>query len=242
VDAADDSTPSQSSYGLEVNTPAGDNEFAAAVGGGNVAGSDPQGLEFLRTDETGGVSGRTEIGAATIDLYGASARFNDAVLLQNNLVVTEGGTGDVEFASTVDSAEGSNYTLEVVTGSGATIFGGAVGGDALGVDSDDGGLGAVTTNSTGTTAINGGLVRTTGTQTYNDPVTLGAASTSLNGTSVAFVQTLNGSSALTINAGTTTFGGTVGNATPLTSLETDPAGTTAINGGGADVPGSGRDR
>ncbi|MCP4258340.1 MAG: filamentous hemagglutinin N-terminal domain-containing protein, partial [Planctomycetes bacterium] len=188
-------------------------------------------LEALVID----AGGQTEIGAVTINLNGNSATFNDHVLLTDNLTINEAGGGDIEFASTVDSESGNNYTLTVNSGSGTTIFTGAVGSDALGVDSQDDGLGSVTTNAAGSTQINGGLVTTTGDQTYNDSVTLGSAVTVLNGSNVEFAGTLNGASALTVNTtgnGSTVFGSTVGNTgIGLLSLETNADGDTQINGG-----------
>ena len=59
-------------------------------------------------------------------------------------------------------------TLTVNT-AGTTTFGGAVGGTTA--------LTSLTTDAAGTTAINGGAVTTTGAQTYNDDVTLGAGTT-----------------------------------------------------------------
>src|SRR5205085_249897 len=63
---------------------------------------------------------------------------------------------------------------------------------------------------------------------------LGAATTlnSAGGGNIAFARTVNGAQSLTVNtAGSTSFGGAVGNATLLTSLTTDAAGSTALNGG-----------
>src|SRR5213075_3378047 len=90
-------------------------------------------------------------------------------------------------------------------------------------------LTSLTTDAGGTTAINGGSVRTTAAQTYGDAVTLGAA-TVLTGVGNTFASTVNGAQTLTVNdSGTTTFGGMVGGTTPLTSLTTNAGGTTAIN-------------
>ena len=50
------------------------------------------------------------------------------------------------------------------------------------------------------TAINGGSIRTTGAQTYNEPVILGAADT-LTGVNVSFNGTVNGANALLVNDG-----------------------------------------
>ncbi|MHC4618366.1 MAG: beta strand repeat-containing protein [Planctomycetota bacterium] len=201
--------------GLNVET-SGVTKFQGQIGGTNP-------LASLTTD----APGHTEIGSATIGLSGSSATFNDPVLLTNDLVINEAGTGDIEFAGTVDSAVGNNYTLTVNSGAGATIFGGAVGSDALDALSEDTGLGAVTTNAAGTTQINGGSVTTTLDQTYNDPVTLGD-NTTLNGTNVTFGQTLDSDSgnkwSLLVNAGgVTKFNGVVGGSDALSRLETDDA-------------------
>ncbi|MHC4622683.1 MAG: beta strand repeat-containing protein, partial [Planctomycetota bacterium] len=210
-------------HGLVVKT-AGVTRFQGEVGG-----TSP--LASLTTD----AAGRTEIGAGTINVDGASAKFEDPVLLTDNLTINEAGTGDIEFAGTVDSAVGNNYTLTVNSGAGATIFGGAVGLDALDGLSEDTGLGAVTTNAAGTTQINGGSVTTTLDQTYNDPVTLGD-NTTLNGTNVKFDQTLNSEPgykrSLLVNASAvTTFNGIVGGDVVLLRLETDAAGHTEIGAG-----------
>jgi hypothetical protein len=65
-------------------------------------------------------------------------------------------------------------------------------------------LASLTTDAGGTTAINGGSVTTTGTQTYNDAVTLSAA-TSLTTTNnaITFANSINASgNALTMSTGT----------------------------------------
>jgi len=86
-----------------------------------------------------------------------------------------------------------------------------------------------------TTAIDGGSIVTATFQLYHDDVKLGLSKSSpttiLTGTAVTFDKTLNGASVLTINANETTFRGTVGDASPLLGLVTDPAGTTHIDGG-----------
>ncbi len=97
--------------------------------------------------------------------------------------------------------------------SGTTTFVGVVGGGAA--------LASITTNAAGTAAINGGTITTTGAQTYNDAVTLGAG-TAFSGVNIAFNGTLDGGHALTVNdSGTTTFGGIVGGGTALTSITTN---------------------
>src|SRR2546430_7203243 len=73
-----------------------------------------------------------------------------------------------------------------------TIFGGVVGGTAK--------LTSVTTDAAGTTAINGGAVSTTGTQTYNDAVTLATNNATLTGTTVTFNSTIDSATAKTLRA------------------------------------------
>ncbi|TSA15100.1 MAG: S-layer family protein, partial [Betaproteobacteria bacterium] len=135
------------------------------------------------------------------------------------------GAGAITFASTLDGL----FSL-AANSTGTTTFGGAVGGTAA--------LTTLTTNAGGTTAINGGAVTTSAAQTYNDAVTLGAATT-LTGVGVTFATTVDGANTLTVNdSGTTIFGGVVGGTTALTSVTTNAAGTTAINGGTVTTTGA----
>ena len=134
-------------------------------------------------------------------------------------MLTSTGGGNISFGGTVDGA----YSLETST-SGATIFGGVVGTTALtSLTVDAGGL---------ATQINGGSITTTGAQTYNNAVTLGADATltSTGSGNIDFAGTIDGLHSLTVNtAGTTTFGGVVGGTNPLVNLTTDAAGSTDIN-------------
>ena len=118
------------------------------------------------------------LNAETIDLKndvssGTTQSYDGAVTLGADVLLTSTGQGDITFTSTVESSDVA-YSLTVDTG-GATIFGGAVGGDGSP-------LGALTTDTGGSTEINGGSIDTTGfDQTYNDAVTLGTTSTLLTG-------------------------------------------------------------
>ncbi|MDA1016333.1 MAG: autotransporter-associated beta strand repeat-containing protein, partial [Planctomycetota bacterium] len=215
------------------STGSGVTTFTGAVGGTNA-------LSFITTN----ADGRTVIGH-NINVNSATATtFNDAVLLSGNSVISQAGTGAITFNSTVDSAAAGNFNLTVNTTTGATIFNGAVGSDALGALSHDNGLGAVTTNATGTTQINGGSVRSTGNQTYNDIVTI-AADTILTGAAILFATTVDSATAtrraLTVNSsgsGATTFNGAVGSNNRLASVTTNADGTTFINNGTINVDGS----
>jgi filamentous hemagglutinin family protein len=161
--------------------------------------------------------GITLNGAVGSGLATGQIDFNSAVILATAAVTVATHDAAVNFSGTVDGAE----ALTVNAGSGATTFGAAVGVATP--------LTSVTTDLGGITAINGGSVRTSAAQTYNDPVTLGADST-LAGINVQFAGTVNGAHALIVNdSGTTTFAGVVGGLTPLTSVITDLPGSVAVN-------------
>ncbi len=171
-------------------------------------------LESITTDNDAAAD-YTILGTPVINTDGASITFNDPVLLDSGVVITEFGPGNVTFNQTVDSIAGVAYALTVNTpGGGDTIFQGAVGGDALGALSNNAGLGGFFTDGVGRTLINGGLVTTTGNQVHGDPDILGA-NTVVNGLNVWF-NTINSDALLTprslvINAAIdSTFGAPVG--------------------------------
>jgi hypothetical protein len=92
----------------------------------------------------------------------------------------------------------------------------------------------------GTTSLTGAFT-TTGAQTFGDAVTLagGTTLTSSGNHDITFHSTVNGARTLAVNTtGTTTFGGSVGTTTALTSLTTDSGGTTALNGGAVTTSGN----
>ncbi|MEY2428359.1 MAG: trimeric autotransporter adhesin, partial [Verrucomicrobiota bacterium] len=169
----------------------------------------------------------------TVKTTGGGQTYNGPVALSAGTVLEDTTGGAIAFSSTVDGAQ----ALEVNT-AGTTSFGGAVGGTtpltSLTTDNPAAAAGSIG----GSTAVNGGSVATSGAQTYNDDVTLGA-DTVLNGSAVTLAKTVNGAAALTVNAaGATTFGGAVGGTTPLNSLTTDAAGSTAVNGGSVATSGA----
>ncbi len=145
--------------------------------------------------------------------------------------------GNITLAGTVNDSVSGTVGL-IVNTAGTTTFGGVIGGIAP--------LASITTvlDVPGATDINAASITTTGTQTYNDPVTLGLSSGNLtltsSGVGTAGNITLGGTvddsatsttSGLVINtAGITTFLGAVGSTTPLASVTTDAAGSTDLNG------------
>ncbi len=159
------------------------------------------------------VSGTTAMNAVTVTTSAAQT-YTGAVTLDSGTTVN--GVG-ITFGSTLNGGQ----TL-AVNDSGITTFTGAVGGVTA--------LTSVTTNGTGSTVINGGVVTTTGLQTYADAVTLGQ-NTTLSGTLLTFAL-LNSESgetnALAIS-GNAAFNGAVGGTDQLSSLSV--SGTTALDGG-----------
>ena len=185
---------------LTVNS-AGVTTFAGLVGNGTQ-------LTSITTD----AAGSTAINTTVVSTTGAQT-YNDNVALGADPVITG---GSVTFNGTVDN--GQNLT---VNSAGVTTFTGLVGNGTQ--------LTSIITDAAGSTAINTTVVSTTGAQTYNDNVSLGAAPV-ITGGSVTFNGTIDNGQNLTVNsAGVTTFAGLVGNGTPLTSIITDAAGSTAIN-------------
>ena len=151
--------------GLTINTSGGGvTKFEGTVGG-----TGP--LASLTTN----ADGQTHL-VADIHTSGSTVDFHDPVLLLADTLISETGPGNVTFHDSVDSADGSNLDLIIDTNGGSTIFHDAVGGDALGNASDDGGLGTLTVDGV---QINGGLVKTTGAQTYLGPVIVGSDATLL---------------------------------------------------------------
>jgi uncharacterized repeat protein (TIGR01451 family) len=215
---------------VALSTGAGDIDLLAGVNGGfalalNSTGSAVLGavgagvpLTSLTTD----AGGDTDLQGGSVTTTGGQT-YNDAVSFPANTTLTSTGGGNIALASTVDGG----FTLAVNT-TGTTTFGGAVGGTTP--------LTSLTTDAGGTTALNvGGFIKTTGGQTYNDAVTLGANTSpqSTGGGAIEFASTVDGGFNLAVfTAGTTTFGGVVGGSVPLAFLATDVAGTAQIN---ADV-------
>ena len=196
---------------------------------GNVGGT--LALTTLTTDLPGSVSLRnvTTTGAQTynentVTLNGTYTTTNSAVTAgTTSAAITLGGdttvstgSGNITFNGTVNGTQSLT-----ANSTGITLFAGAVGNSTA--------LTSLTTNAGGTTRINGGSVRTTGAQTYNDAVTFGA-NTILTGTTPTFGSTVTGGGFnLALNfSGTTTIDGA--NFTGINNLSTSNGGTTQLTG------------
>lgn len=99
--------------------------------------------------------------------------YRGAVTLGADNVLTSSASGAINFESTVDG--GSGLTVNTA---GNTTFVGAVGGTTQ--------LAGLTTDAGGTTFVNGGLVATTGTQTFNDQVSVAGTVFASTGGSLTF--------------------------------------------------------
>jgi len=152
------------------------------------------------------VSGSSGFYGGPVTTTGAQTYTGGVILgVDTHLVGSE-----VAFGSTVDGA----HSLSII---GDASFGGAVGG-----------LAPLTSLSvSGSSALDGGAITTSGTQTYTGAVTLGA-DTSLNASTLTFDGTIDGAHALSIT-GATTFDAAVGGLSPLTSLSI--IGPSALDGG-----------
>ena len=173
------------------------------------------------------VSGATTLGSSATSIKtsaGAGVVFVGAVTLGGNITVTDGAAGDpVTFDNTV---MGSG-TLAVSTGT--TTFDAGVS------------VGALTLQAASLAVSNGSIATTAG-QTYSGAVTLAANTTLVDsgGSAIDFGGTVNGADALTIStSGTTSFGGTVGASTKLTSLTLSGAASFGSSASGISTSGSG---
>ncbi|MFN4257799.1 MAG: autotransporter-associated beta strand repeat-containing protein [Gemmataceae bacterium] len=225
---------------LTITTLAGGNVSFASTLRGNTDGEDSITINSSGTTTFGGAVGDSgqRLNNLLVNSTGVIAINGGSVTTLGNQTynqaVTLGAAGnattltgvDVFFASTVRSPVNGQQAL-TVNASGVTTFAGAVG-------DNDQRLASLTTNAGGTTRINGGSVTTTGDQTYNDVVTLGA-DTILTGANITFDDTLDSAGAhrhLTVNGSATTrFNGWVGFTLPLASLTTNAGGTTVIDAG-----------
>ena len=145
-------------------------------------------------------------------------------------LVSDSG-GAITFDKTINSSIVSTPEALTVSTSGAVTFGGAVGGTIA--------LASLTTNGGGPIAINGGAVTTTNAQSYDAAVTLGAAVTTLTGSSVTFSSTVNsGGFPLAITADSIDFNGGAGSVTGTSTLLLQPTAANVSVGIGSGAAGA----
>jgi len=143
------------------------------------------------------VSGTTLIKTSSISTAGTQI-YTGAVTLATDVTLTAtgvGALGNIIFGSTVDSVGSTPYSLKLTTDAAATA-----------TFTDKVGYSHALSNMSvaGPSKINGGVVTTTGTQTYMGAVTMGQGAVfTSSGTGVAgnitFASTISGPYALTIN-------------------------------------------
>ena len=204
-------------HALTVNAGSGDVAFDYAVGGTTRLGA----LTVNTSGETSFSSVRaasvTTDGPGTVVLAGdvnttGTQTYGELVTLAANVTLT--GT-TVSLAGGVDASTAGGQSL--------TVQGDAV----LGTVGDNYALSSLTVN--GASTLNG-AVATTGGQTYDGAITLGADIT-LSGSGLAFNDTIDGAHALTVEAGSSdvVFDHAVGGTTRLGALTINTAGETRLN-------------
>ncbi|NJS09464.1 MAG: CHAT domain-containing protein [Microcoleus sp. CSU_2_2] len=191
---------------------------------------------------TGNILLNGDINTSAVTGSGSNLNFNNNASLAKSLTINTGGnagSGSIIFNNYLDGTTAGSQNLILNAGTGNIAFSGAIGGSTS--------VGNLTANSTGSTLFNGVSaaslitnaggttqfnrnVNTIGQQTYGDAVVI-ANNPILTGTEIAFGNTVNGNSNLTVNAGTgnITFNGAIGNSTPLNNLTANSTGTTVFN-------------
>ncbi|MFM6106181.1 MAG: beta strand repeat-containing protein, partial [Sphaerospermopsis kisseleviana] len=174
----------------------------------------------LNADSANTSSGWIRINSS-ITTNGGNFTANDNVTIANNPTLTG---NEITFNGTVNG--NSNLTLN--GGAGNLTFAQAIGNTTALADIIANSTGTTTfntvnaatllTNAGGTTSLNGSIT-TTGSQTYNDNVTI-ANNPTLTGNGITFNELVNGNSNLTLSAGTgnLTFEKNVGSTTALNTL------------------------
>ncbi len=158
----------------------GTTTFAVAVGAGTA-------LTSVTTD----AGGRVLISGGRVTTTAAQT-YNEAVNLGANATLTSTGAGDIRL---VDALNGA-YALTLNT-AGVSRIEGAVGAITP--------LSSLTTDAPGSVWLSGSAVTTTGAQTYNDAVLLGANATlTSTGDTLHFVSISDGASSFNLNLNSAT--------------------------------------
>lgn len=174
-------------------------------------GASVSNVSTLMTD----APGSTHIGGS-ISTSGAQT-FSDPVVLAANTTLTSNGA-DISLLSTIDGA----FALSLNTPA-SIVLSGAVGSTTR--------LASLSTVAPGTVRVNAASFSTTGSQTYNGPIVLGAnwTASSSGGGDIAFNNTVDGAFHLAASTGgNVAFGGIVGGAVPLINFTSSAGGATSI--------------
>jgi len=177
-------------------------------------------------------------GLQTLDVNSTGTTlFNQAVGATTPLSSLTTNTGGMVLIGTsAVHTTGAQTFNEVVSLPGHVSFTGST------ITFNDAVVGAGDLNVVGAAVLNAGTISTSGAQNYNANVTLmrdTVLTAGVNG--LRFASAVDGAYALTINtSGNTTFDGSIGNTTPLTSLTTDQGtgGRLLMNGGAVTTTGA----
>ena len=202
-------------YSLTING-TGINTFDAGAGGSTPLGS--------LTVASGVMTSMRDVITTGPQDYAGSLTLNGNYRT-TNAAFTSGGPASLAGDSSVSTGNGNATFLGAVNGpgtltinsSGTTTLGGRVG--------DSVALAALSTDAGGTTLLNGGGVKTVGSQTFADNVLIGAAATlnSTGGGALNLGGTVDGGYALAMNtAGSVVLGAAAGGTIPLASLSVGP--------------------
>jgi autotransporter-associated beta strand protein len=224
VTLSGDATLSSGSYDTTFAEPIdGDASFEFSYGGKLILSAPVGHTVALKRFATSGASGRVQFAAGSVTTSADQAY--PGLVLQGDALLTSTGGGTISVGQVI-----GNFALAVNT-AGTT---------KLSIIGDTTAVASVTTDATGSTTIGNGVVRTSGPQTFNDPVTLTSSTgivtfSSTGGGDIAFNGGLTGSGkGLAINtSGVTTLAGPPAGAPGGTfaSVTTDVPGMTRLAGG-----------
>ena len=224
-----------------------DGGLGSAAGGTAVANGATLALDGTGANLYYGTAEALTLNGGTLGNLAGTNSFTGALT-----VSTGGGTlnilaGSLNLLGAVDGSTGGGGL--VINGSGTLSLGNKVGNTTA--------IGELTTAAGVKLFVNGGIVKSTGAQTYHDDVTIGTLNTAITTANsnvtfdksvtlnkdlsvttgsgaITFTGAADGANSLTIDSsGLTTFASTIGHSAPLLSLTIGTAtpGLTAINGG-----------
>jgi filamentous hemagglutinin family protein len=207
---------------LSIDSGAGNVSFAGAAGQATRLGSLV--VNSSGATQFGGAFAAASVStdaAGTLAVSGGSVNTTGAQSYGERLVL---GADTVLAGSTVTLAQGADAATAGQQGlliSGNAVLGAALGGQAA----------LQSLAISGSTVLNGGVVTTSGAQTYTGAVALGADAT-LTGQGIAFGSSLDGGVDLVVSAGAgaASFGGAVGAGTRLGNLLVNSSGATGFAG------------
>ncbi|NBU85086.1 MAG: hypothetical protein EBS21_11015, partial [Sphingomonadaceae bacterium] len=191
--------------GQTINSDASATARALTVSGsGTTTFGGTVGATALLSSLTVNGGGTTNLNGASMTTSGAQT-YDDSLVLGHDIVLTG---SNITLNNSVNSDDALTPRALTVTGTGAKTFNAALGSTKV--------LGALIVNGGGTTALNGGIIKTSGAQTYTDAVTLGAGTLlSSSGGNISFSATLQSNTTprsleITAGSGDVSFTGAVG--------------------------------